>query len=80
MDKEQTFQIYNNTYFKVGILDRLRILFGRETKVSVTIYTKDEVDVLHQMTESVVRVQKFRKPKPYLMQSENDSTRFTKQN
>ena len=69
MQKENTFKIFNNTYFKVGILDRLRILFGAEVKVSVTIHTEQEVVVIPTMTESVVYVQKLIKRKAILMQS-----------
>jgi|LakMenEpi03Aug12_release.lakeMendotaPanAssembly.Ray.scaffolds.fasta_scaffold20377_24 hypothetical protein len=69
MEKENTFKIFNNTYFKVGILDRLRILFGAEVKVSVTIHTEQEVVVIPTMTESVVYVQKLIKRKAILMQS-----------
>lgn len=67
MENKNDYQIINHTRFKVSLIDRIRILFGRETKVSITVYTKNEVEVIK--TEAIVEVEKFIKEKPYLMQS-----------
>ena len=68
IDKMKTFKIYNNTKMTFGYMDRLRILFGKEVKVSVTIHAEKEVEVFGKMTEHSVYVTPFIKPKPKSIQ------------
>ena len=67
----KTFKIYNNTKVTFGFMDRLRILFGKEVKVSVTIHAEKEVEVFGKMTEHSVYVTPFTKQKSIQMQSPN---------
>jgi|GEM_PF-4373508 len=65
----KTFKIYNNTKITFGYMDRLRILFGKELKVSVTIHVEKKVEVFGKMTEHSVYVTPFIKPKSIQMQA-----------
>jgi len=63
----ETFKIFNNTRMTFGFMDRIRILFGKQVTVSVTIHADKEVEVFNDMTEHSVRVAPFIEPKPSLM-------------
>lgn len=65
----KTFKIFNNTTVIFGCMDRLRILFGKEVKISITIHAEKEVKIFSTITEHSVYVQPFIKPKLIQMQN-----------
>ena len=65
----KTFKIFNNTRITFGTMDRIRILFGKEVKVSTTIHAEKEVEVFGKMTEHHVYVEPFIKPKPITLEA-----------
>lgn len=64
----KTFKIFNNTFVKFGTIDRIRILFGKEVKISTIIHADKEVEIFGKMTETHTFVEPFIKPKPIRMQ------------
>ena len=66
---KNTFRIFNDTNITFGTMDRIRILFGKEVKVSLTIHADKEVEVINGMTEHIVTVEPFIKGKPITMQA-----------
>lgn len=65
----KTFKIYNESTINFGLMDRLRILFGKEVKITTITHCAGEVEVFNKMTEQTVNVDSFRKPKSIGMQS-----------
>ena len=64
----KTFKIFNDIQITFGLMDRIRILFGKEVKVSLTLSVNKEVEVFDKMTESSIYVEPFIKPKTIQMQ------------
>ena len=56
---ENPFWIANDTRIRFGFIDRLRILFGKETKVSIRLFVDKEVKIIHPKTEHSVNVKRI---------------------
>ena len=64
----ETFKIFNNTTITFSLMDRVRIVLGKEVKVSVVIHAEKEVIVFDEKTEHSVYVHPIIKPKPVSIQ------------
>ena len=67
-NNQATFKIFNNTRVIFGFMDRIRILFGKQVTISVTIHADREVEVLNKETEHSITVKPFFKPKQTYLQ------------